>query len=266
MEAPRHTPETMKWIQNDVHSLEAEDFVRDVIAPWVERLDELDIRGPGADRIRQAAREIVSWDFTCTIDSRPAALYHALFAQLLREIFEPRLGEDLWLLLFENWNEAIMATERVIRDPKSGWMEGKRLDDVLLRALTRAIADLGDRLGPDPALHPLTMPHPLGAHPRLGPALNLGPFPSRGTSFTVNNGQFFYAYAFKQVAGPGLRQIVDLADLEGSLFVVNSGQSGNIASPHHADLTSVWLEGEYVPMTMDIPGVSTLTLKAQPKG
>jgi penicillin amidase len=228
MEAPRHTPETMKWIQNDVHSLEAEDFVRDVIAPWVERLDELDIRGPGADRVRQAAREIVSWDFTCTIDS--------------------------------------------IRDPKSGWMEGKRLDDVLLRALTRAIADLGDRLGPDPAawtwgrLHPLTMPHPLGAHPRLGPALNLGPFPSRGTSFTVNNGQFFYAYAFKQVAGPGLRQIVDLADLEGSLFVVNSGQSGNIASPHHADLTSVWLEGEYVPMTMDIPGVSTLTLKAQPKG
>jgi penicillin amidase len=266
-EAPRHTPETMKWIQNDVHSLEAEDFVRDVIAPWVERLDELDLRGSGADRIHEAAREIASWDFSCTIDSRPAALYHALFAQLLREVFEPRLGEDLWLLLFENWNEAITATERIIRDPNSGWMEGKRLDDLLLRALTRALADLGDRLGSDPAgwtwgrLHTLTMPHPLGAHPLLGPALNLGPFPSRGTSFTVNNGQFFYAYGFKHVAGPGLRQIVDLADPEGSLFILNAGQSGNIASPHHADLTDLWREGEYIPMTMDVAGVSILTLR-----
>ena len=78
--------------------------------------------------------------------------------------------------------------------------------------------------------------------------------------------QYFYAYGFKHVAGPGLRQIVNLADLEGSVFVLNAGQSGNIASPHHADLTDLWLEGEYIPMTMDITGVSNLTLKAKPKG
>jgi penicillin amidase len=265
---PRHTAESMKSLQNDVHSLEAEELMHDVVAPWAERLRKIEIPGADAGKLRDALDALLSWDFKCTVDSRPAAIYHAFFSQLLREIFEPRLGEELWLLLFENWNEAIMASQRVIRDSKSGWMADKRLDDVLMRALSRGISDLEKGLGADPSawtwgrLHTLTMPHPLGAHPLLGPALNLGPYPSRGTSFTVNNGQFFYAYPFKHIAGPGLRQIVDLADTERSVFVVNSGQSGNLASPHHSDLTSIWLKGEYVPMTLDGPAVSTLSLKA----
>jgi len=161
-----------------------------------------------------------------------------------------------------------MAAQRVLRNPESSWLGERRMDDLLLRALTRAIRCLRERLGADPAgwtwgrLHTLTMPHPLGAHPLLGPAWNLGPFPTPGTSFTVNNGQFFYAYPFKHVAGPGLRQIVDLADPERSRFVVNSGQSANLASPHHGDLAEVWLRGDHVPMSIDAPGVSTLTLKA----
>ena len=99
------------------------------------------------------------------------------------------------------------------------------------------------------------------AHPLLGPALNLGPFPSHGTSFTVNNGQFFYAYPFRHVAGPGLRQMVDLGDPERSRFIVNAGQSANLASPHRDDLAAIWLRGDYVPMTIDAPGASTLMLR-----
>ena len=266
-ETQKHTIETLKSIQNDVHSIEAEDFLRDVIAPWAERLAQTEIRGPEGPPIRDALDTLRTWDFRCTTDSRAAAVYHALFERILREVFEPTLGEELWLLLFENWNEALMAAERVIRDPMSEWIAERRIDDLLLRSLSKALKALAKRLGPDPSgwtwgrLHTLTMPHPLGAHPLLGPALNLGPYPSQGTSFTVNNGQFFYAYPFKHVAGPGLRQIVDLADPERSVFIVNAGQSANLASPHHADLTAVWLRGEYVPMTLDAPGVTTLTLR-----
>ncbi|MDP3938829.1 MAG: penicillin acylase family protein [Deltaproteobacteria bacterium] len=267
-EIQRHTLETMKSIQQDVHSIEAEEFVRDLVAPWADRLERLDLRGPGAEQIRRAVETLLEWDFRCTPDSRAAAIYHSLFAQVLRDVFEPRLGEDLWLLLFENWNEALMASERVLRDPNSGWMEGKRIEDVLMRAMTRALDNLKRELGADPRhwtwgrLHTLTMPHPLGGHPLLGPSLNLGPYPSRGTSFTVNNGQFFYAHPFKHVAGPGLRQVVDLADPERSAFIVNAGQSGNLASPHREDLAALWLRGEYVPMTLDLPGTSVLTLRA----
>jgi penicillin amidase len=266
-ETERHTVETMKSIQNDVHSLEAEDFCRDVIGPWMERLDQTEIRGAEEPAIRGALDTLRRWDFRCTTDSRAAAIYHALFERLLHEVFEPTLGEDLWLLLFENWNEALVSAEKVIRDPMSGWIAERRIDDLLLRSLSKALRLLAERLGSDPAgwtwgrLHTLTLPHPLGAHPVLGPALNLGPYPSQGTSFTVNNGQFFYAYPFKHVAGPGLRQIVDLSDPERSIFIVNAGQSSNLASPHHADLTALWRRGEYVPMTLDAAGVTKLTLR-----
>ncbi|MFQ5456877.1 MAG: penicillin acylase family protein [Myxococcota bacterium] len=266
-EIPRHTVESMKSIQSDVHSIEAEEFVRDVITPWSERLERLEVRGSDAEQIRAAVEALLAWDFRCTPESHPAAIYHALFEQILKDVFEPRLGEELWLLLFENWNEAIMAAERVIRDPSSSWMEGKRLDDVLMRAMGRALMNLKARLGSEPRtwtwgrVHTLTMPHPLGAHPVLGRVFNLGPYPSRGTSFTVNNGQFFYAYPFKHVAGPGLRQVVDLADMERSVFIVNAGQSGNLLSPHREDLTALWLKEDYVPMSMDIiPEASCLTL------
>lgn len=265
-EIPRHTPESMKSIQADVHSIEAEEFVRDVIAPWAERLGKADLRGAGARQIRAAVGELMAWDFRCTIESHPAAVHHALFEEILKDVFEPRLGDDLWILLFENWNEAIMAVQRIIRDPGSNWMEGKRLDDILLRAMTKALQNLKKRLGPEPRgwtwgrLHSLTMPHPLGTHPVLGRIFNLGPYPSRGTSFTVNNGQFFYAYPFKHVAGPGLRQVVNLADMEESVFIVNAGQSGNLLSPHREDLTTLWRKGEYVPMNIDIPGASRLIL------
>lgn len=269
-ESSRHDADTVRAIQLDVRSLEAEEFVRDVVNPWAERLLRQELRGPEGPAVREALATLRQWDFECSADSRAAALHHALFHQLLKEVFEPTLGEDLWLLAFENWNESLMAAQRVFRNPDSSWLHERRMDDLLLRALTRAIRLLRERLGADSTgwtwgrLHTLTMPHPLGAHPTLGPALNLGPFATPGTSFTVNNGQFFYAYPFKHVAGPGLRQIVDLSDPERSRFVVNSGQSGNLTSPHHGDLAQVWLRGDHVPMSIDAPGVSTLTLKPVP--
>jgi penicillin amidase len=48
--------------------------------------------------------------------------------------------------------------------------------------------------------------------------------------------------------GPSYRQIVDLADMEASLFVHPMGQAGHLLSPHYADLLPLWARGDYLPM------------------
>jgi penicillin amidase len=68
--------------------------------------------------------------------------------------------------------------------------------------------------------------------------------------------------------GSVLRMVVDMKDLEKSVFVFAPGQSGHLASKHHADLADLWIRGEYIPMTwtaeqVDACAESTLTLKTK---
>ncbi|MFX8477641.1 penicillin acylase family protein, partial [Acinetobacter baumannii] len=42
-----------------------------------------------------------------------------------------------------------------------------------------------------------------------------------------------------------------LADLDRSLFMHSTGQSGNPMSPRYADLAGPWAEVDYLPMTMN---------------
>jgi penicillin amidase len=51
-----------------------------------------------------------------------------------------------------------------------------------------------------------------------------------------------------QPAGPSYRHIVDLSDMESSLFLNPLGQSGNPLSKHYDDFLRAWSEGGYLQM------------------
>jgi penicillin amidase len=44
------------------------------------------------------------------------------------------------------------------------------------------------------------------------------------------------------------RQIIDLADLDASVFILPLGQSGQWMSGHYSDLLQDWNEGRYRPL------------------
>lgn len=56
---------------------------------------------------------------------------------------------------------------------------------------------------------------------------------------------------FASTHGAGYRGVYDLADPEGSVFVISTGQSGHPLSPRYEDLGELWRRGEYVPMALD---------------
>ena len=84
-----------------------------------------------------------------------------------------------------------------------------------------------------------------------------------GDRYTVNVGPFD-PETLAMGHGPSYRQIVDLSDMEGSLFVHPMGQSGHFLSRHYADLLPLWQRGDYLPMRFGAPLGRTLLLEPLP--
>jgi penicillin amidase len=61
------------------------------------------------------------------------------------------------------------------------------------------------------------------------------------------------------------RQIIDFGDLNNSLFMQTTGQSGNVLSGHYDDLVERHRDMEYLPMTFgrDYVAGSILRLEAE---
>jgi penicillin amidase len=56
---------------------------------------------------------------------------------------------------------------------------------------------------------------------------------------------------FQNVHSAGYRGVYDFADLDSSVFITATGQSGHPLSRHYDDLGVLWRRGEYIPMSLD---------------
>jgi penicillin amidase len=76
--------------------------------------------------------------------------------------------------------------------------------------------------------------------------------PSSGGFYTLNRGGGFETPTDKQFArthAAGFRGLYDLADPETSRFMITTGESGHIFSPHYGDLVPLWNEGKSILLT-----------------
>lgn len=98
---------------------------------------------------------------------------------------------------------------------------------------------------------------------------NVGPFETIGGNEVINN-QIFKLDStgyYKVTAGPSTRRIVDFSDVENSLAILPTGQSGNVFSEYYKDQTEKYLEGEFVKMNLNQAEIeqskNVLTLKTE---
>ena len=159
----------------------------------------------------------------------------------------------------------------LLANPGSPWFGPEGRDAVLRRALSMALDELETALGPDQAgwtwgaLHQVRLAHPLARIDALAPLFTAGVARAGGDRHTVNQAAFEFAGDYRTVVIPSWRHIADLGDIDGSLSVLPTGQSGNPASPHWNDQLPLWSAGEHhaMPFTreaVEAAAVSTLTL------
>ncbi len=241
--------EDMQRIQGDNLSV----WTREVL-PYVTALSSND------PKVARALDLLRAWDGQATRDSAAAAIFEAFRLRLVDLTFRDELGEPL---LRQARTMALYALEDLLADPNSPWFDDPRTpevetrDEILLRAMDEAVAELTERLGPNMEkwrwgdLHTATFRNQsLG---QSGIALierifNRGPVPADGTIATVNNTAYSVGAPYAVRTVPSYRQIVDIGDWSRSLSMHTTGQSGHPFHRHYDDMIDPWRNIRYHPM------------------
>ena len=244
---PRHDAESFRSLQQDRVSL----FAR-ALLPHLRGVDLGEESSPLARRARDL---LEGWEGDMDPERAEPLVFHAWVWEFGRLVTADELGR----LQRPAWGRKGPFIQRILEtsevwcdDLATGHVE--TCDEMLARALEGAVTRLADGQGDDPAAwrwgqehHALAEHRPLASSP-LAPLFNLeGPAP--GSIYTVNSFEFSPLddeRPFTSTHGPSLRAIYDLADLDRSLFMHSTGQSGNVLSPLYDSFEEGWRNGEYV--------------------
>jgi penicillin amidase len=251
---------SMKTIQADVHSLAA---VR--LLPYLQTLSSQHAKAAEALPI------LKSFKGDMTRDSAGALIYAVWIDEVTRAMLIPKLGEARFKALFGK-RAFRPAIEGVLATQDKSWCGEAGCQTLMNKALDTALDKILAMQGSNVAEWNWGRAHPaLSAHRPFGNVKALAPFfdvtgPSGGDNFTVNVGQFWTSSAtvpFATRHAASMRAVYDLANLDESGFIYQTGQSGHPFSSRYADMKAEWGQTKYRPLRMSTSG-STQTLKLNP--
>lgn len=233
--------EDFKRLQHDELSLPARELV-----PLLKGLKVVD------PRLRQARDFFLEWDYRMSKESAQAAVYAVWFQRLIANFIEQTAPAEAKSLM-----TGAMVYSKMIRSLKNpdrktfGAAMTSVRNEILLKSLSQAFAELRERLGPEMRqwrwgdMHFAEFKHALSTDEATRAVFDIERVPRGGDQSTVN---MTGGGNFVQTSGASFREILDLSDWDNSVAINVPGQSGQPTSPHYADLLPLWTAGEYFPM------------------
>jgi penicillin amidase len=234
-------------------SLQGDDTVRfaDVLVPRLLKLKLADAW------VAEGQQTLVGWDYSSAADSAAAAYFFVVVHDILERTFRDQMPEELWPTGGDRWNAVL--TE-LLDDPDNAWWDDvntkgtvEKRDDILRTAMTDARKELTSLMSRDTPgwqwgkLHRVTLRHQtlgssgIGAIERL---FNRGDWPVGGGPAVVNAMAFDDTRGYRVTTGPTMRMVVDLADLDNSQWINQSGTSGHAYHPNYDDQAPLWVANQ----------------------
>ena len=209
--------------------------------------------------------ELSSWKGNYPLNSYLPSIYHRWEFEFIKYCFEDELGEQLTQELInthlsKKFISPLMAKDSSIWFDRINTNNKENHTQAVTSSFINAITALVSDYGPVSTawnwgeLHQVEHQHPLGRVPLLKPLFNVGPYPIRGAREVINAVNFNYSYEqknFTSNAGPSTRRIIDFSDIEHSISVLPTGQSGNPFSPHYDDQVQLYNDGDFRPMLLN---------------
>lgn len=222
---------------------------------------------------------LAKWDYQDRADSAGAAVFNAFWRNFLRNTFNDQLPEQYQVDGGSRWNEIMRHL-----DESSTWWDDvstgdvvETREDMLKKSFEQGIEEIGKILGNDPSkwtwgeLHAATFRNSTLGESGVGlieSLFNRGPFPTGGGEAIVNATGWSVRDGYETNWLPSMRMIVDLGNLNNSLTVHTTGQSGHAYHPHYDDMIPLWTSIQYYPMLWEqqsLTGNSEGNLVLQPK-
>ncbi|MCP4968054.1 MAG: penicillin acylase family protein [bacterium] len=243
---------------DDVSVMQFDNYNRHAarLVPWL-----LDVSLDGEDEAVVRAQELLEeWDLFNDSDSAGAAVFEAVWSNLLRLTFHDDLLEDLWPAGGSRWSLAIegmlaFPDLRFWDDRTTAEVESR--DTILKAAFVAAVDEVEGLLGDSPddwewgALHGAVFRNETLGESGVGVIegrFNRGPYPVGGGTDLVNAVGYYADKGYEVTWVPSMRMIVDLGDLGNSVAIHTTGQSGHAYSSHYQDMVELWASGAYLPM------------------
>jgi penicillin amidase len=200
------------------------------------RAIQLDTVSRSAQRVLSLLLErghtwFATWDGDLRADSTDAARFNRWVREVARRIVPDDLIREAYLASREAF--VCAALPRLLED---GALSPELLDD----ALAVADADSPESWG---VLHRVAFAHPLARLPGLEELFVAAEVGLGGDEQTVAQAGFDHRHGFAVSVVASWRAVYDLADLDRSVGVLPTGNSGNPASPHWNDQTAMWTAG-----------------------
>lgn len=200
-----------------------------------------------------------NWDYQALADSTPAAIYEVFWKHVLAETFHDDLPEDYWPSGGNRYFEIMrnLSADSQWWDDKSTSGVIETREDIFTHAFTKAVAELEKTLGEDSSqwkwgdLHVAVFRNGTLGESGIAPIealFNRGPFGTGGGSSIVNATAWNTLEGYEVTDLPSMRAIYDLSNLDNSITVHTTGQSGHAYHPQYDDIAPLWANVSYYPM------------------
>ncbi len=214
---------------------------------------------------KKAITILENWDGNYMKEAIAPTIYNRFLYEFLATTYKDELGDGFSLFINSQLQDQALPIQ--INRANSVWWDNvstsevkETRQEIITTSFKNAIAFLNNQLGENiddwmwKRVISLEHEHPIGgANEVLRKVFNVGPFETIGGNEVINN-QIFQLDStgiYKITAGPSTRRVIDFSDIENSLGILPTGQSGNVFSPHYKDQAQKFVDGEFVKMNLN---------------
>jgi len=217
-----------------------------------------------SDNEKLAMYILQNWDGNYNSESIAPTIYNRFLYEFLVNTYKDEMGKAFDQFINTPVQKKNVAVQ--MAKTSSVWWDDVNTpnikeirQDILARSIKNAISFLEAQLGNDvekwiwSKVHTVEYKHSIGEVPSLRKYFNVGPFEVKGGNEVINNQLFKLDSTgyYKVHSGPSTRRVIDFSDVEKSVSILPTGQSGNPLSDHYKDQAEKYNKGEFVPMLLN---------------
>ena len=217
-----------------------------------------------SEKEQMALDLLQKWDGNYDVESVAPTIYNRFIYEWLENTYLDEMGDTFFTFLNTSQQKKVAANQ-MQRQASIWWDDVTTSDtvetksDIVVKSLKGAIIFLEKQLGSEISswswnrVHSIEHQHPMGRVQSLRGYFNVGPFEINGGKEVINNLSFDLDSTgyYKVKSGPSTRRVIDFSDVEGSMSISPTGQSGNPLSDHYRDQAQKYVDGAFVPMLLN---------------